>query len=133
MTDLRLTPGLTLAAHMGVMSLSLAFCFTNLTEICFVQAAVLLLFNATERLSYTDIKVQLNLTDEDIVRLLHSLSCAKYKILNKDPSSKSVGQIDVFEFNTKFTDKMRRIKVQICRTYDSLFVLCYFQSLESLS
>jgi hypothetical protein len=72
---------------------------------------VLLLFNTTERLSYTDIKGQLNLTDEDIMRLLHSLSCAKYKILNKEPNSKAVTETDSFEFNTKFTDKMRRIKV----------------------
>lgn len=77
-----------------------------------LQAAVLLLFNAEDRLSYNDIKNQLNLTDEDIVRLLHSLSCAKYKILNKDPHTKTVGQTDTFEFNTKFTDKMRRIKVR---------------------
>jgi len=77
------------------------------------QAAVLLLFNAEDRLSYNDIKNQLNLTDEDIVRLLHSLSCAKYKILNKDPSTKMVGQNDTFEFNTKFTDKMRRIKIPL--------------------
>jgi cullin 1 len=77
------------------------------------QAAVLLLFNAADRLSYNDIKNQLNLTDEDIVRLLHSLSCAKYKILNKDPNTKAVGQNDSFEFNTKFTDKMRRIKIPL--------------------
>ncbi|KAG0575693.1 hypothetical protein M758_5G025700 [Ceratodon purpureus] len=77
------------------------------------QAAVLLLFNAEDRLSYNDIKTQLNLTDEDIVRLLHSLSCAKYKILNKDPNTKTVGQNDSFEFNTKFTDKMRRIKIPL--------------------
>ncbi|CAM6011614.1 unnamed protein product [Sphagnum balticum] len=77
------------------------------------QAAVLLLFNTTERLSYTDIKGQLNLTDEDIMRLLHSLSCAKYKILNKEPNSKSVSETDSFEFNTKFTDKMRRIKIPL--------------------
>ncbi|XP_024398790.1 cullin-1 [Physcomitrium patens] len=77
------------------------------------QAAVLLLFNAEDRLSYNDIKNQLNLTDEDIVRLLHSLSCAKYKILNKDPHTKTVGQTDTFEFNTKFTDKMRRIKIPL--------------------
>ncbi|KAL2608272.1 hypothetical protein R1flu_026845 [Riccia fluitans] len=77
------------------------------------QAAVLLLFNAAERLSYADIKGQLNLTDEDIVRLLHSLSCAKHRILNKDPNTKSVGPNDAFEFNTKFTDKMRRIKIPL--------------------
>ncbi|CAM6047545.1 unnamed protein product [Sphagnum compactum] len=77
------------------------------------QAAVLLLFNTTERLSYTDIKGQLNLTDEDVIRLLHSLSCAKYKILNKEPNTKSVTQTDYFEFNIKFTDKMRRIKIPL--------------------
>lgn len=72
---------------------------------------MLLLFNSADKLSYTDIKNQLNLTDEDIVRLLHSLSCAKYKLLNKEPSTKAVAATDAFDFNLKFTDKMRRIKV----------------------
>lgn len=56
---------------------------------------------------------QLNLSDDDVVRLLHSLSCAKYKILLKEPSTKTISPTDVFEFNSKFTDKMRRIKVLI--------------------
>lgn len=56
---------------------------------------------------------QLNLSDDDVVRLLHSLSCAKYKILIKEPSTKTISPTDVFEFNSKFTDKMRRIKVLI--------------------
>lgn len=56
---------------------------------------------------------QLNLTDDDVVRLLHSLSCAKYKILNKEPNTKNISPTDYFEFNSKFTDKMRRIKVLI--------------------
>ena len=77
------------------------------------QAAILLLFNAEDRLSYNDIKNQSNLTDEDIVRLLHSLSCAKYKILKKEPNTKMVGHNDTFEFNTKFTDKMRRVKIPL--------------------
>ena len=54
---------------------------------------------------------QLNLTHDDLVRLLHSLSCAKYKILSKEPNTKTVSQGDYFEFNSKFTDKLRRIKV----------------------
>lgn len=77
------------------------------------QASALLLFNASERLSYSEVKTQLNLTDEDIVRLLHSLSCAKHKILNKEPNTKTVAQTDYFEFNSKFTDKMRRIKIPL--------------------
>ncbi|EPS72233.1 hypothetical protein M569_02525, partial [Genlisea aurea] len=77
------------------------------------QAAALLLFNASEKLSYNEIMSELNLSDDDVVRLLHSLSCAKYKILNKEPSAKTISPTDVFEFNGKFTDKMRRIKIPL--------------------
>ncbi|KAJ3702032.1 hypothetical protein LUZ61_005737 [Rhynchospora tenuis] len=77
------------------------------------QAAALLLFNASERLSYSEIMTQLNLTDDDVIRLLHSLSCAKYKILNKEPNTKTISPNDVFSFNSKFTDRMRRIKIPL--------------------
>ncbi|KAG2721496.1 hypothetical protein I3843_02G071300 [Carya illinoinensis] len=77
------------------------------------QASALLLFNSSDRLSYSDIMTELNLTDDDVVRLLHSLSCAKYKILNKEPNTKTVSPTDSFEFNSKFTDKMRRIKIPL--------------------
>ncbi|CAH2071938.1 unnamed protein product [Thlaspi arvense] len=77
------------------------------------QAAVLLLFNNTDRLSYNEILTQLNLSHEDLVRLLHSLSCAKYKILLKEPVTKTVAQGDYFGFNAKFADRMRRIKIPL--------------------
>ncbi|KAL6884673.1 hypothetical protein ACP4OV_010609 [Aristida adscensionis] len=77
------------------------------------QAALLLLFNESDRLSYSEIVTQLKLSDDDAARVLHSLSCGKYKILNKEPSNRTISPKDVFEFNAKFTDKMRRIKVQL--------------------
>ncbi|RYR13223.1 hypothetical protein Ahy_B04g070339 isoform B [Arachis hypogaea] len=77
------------------------------------QASALLLFNTSDRLSYSEIMTQLNLSDDDVIRLLHSLSCAKYKILNKEPSTKTISSTDYFEFNAKFTDKMRRIKIPL--------------------
>ncbi|GMH29301.1 hypothetical protein Nepgr_031144 [Nepenthes gracilis] len=77
------------------------------------QAAALLLFNASDRLCYSEIMSQLNLNDDDVVRLLHSLSCARYKILNKEPNTKTISGTDYFEFNTKFTDKLRRIKIPL--------------------
>ncbi|CAD6231357.1 unnamed protein product [Miscanthus lutarioriparius] len=77
------------------------------------QAALLLLFNESERLSFFEIVTQLNLSEDDTVRLLHSLSCAKYKILNKEPNSRTISPKDDFEFNHRFTDKMRRIKVPL--------------------
>lgn len=66
---------------------------------------------AVEELSLTDIQERMNAPEEDIMRLAHSLSCAKYKILNKSPASRTVTKTDVFSMNTKFTDKMRRIRV----------------------
>ena len=75
------------------------------------QASALLLFNSSDRLSYSDIMTELNLTNDYVVRILHSLSCAKYKILTKVPNTKTISPTDYFEFNSKFTDKMRRIKV----------------------
>ncbi|KAA8549190.1 hypothetical protein F0562_000874 [Nyssa sinensis] len=77
------------------------------------QAAALLLFNASDRLSYSEIKTQLNLADDDLVRLLQSLSCAKYKILSKEPNTRTVSPTDYFEFNSKFTDRMRRIRIPL--------------------
>ncbi|KAM1058102.1 hypothetical protein EV2_032221 [Malus domestica] len=77
------------------------------------QAALLLLFNSADKLSYSEILTQLNLTHDDLVRLLHSLSCAKYKILTKQPITKTISTNDSFEFNKKFTDKMRRIKIPL--------------------
>jgi hypothetical protein len=39
-----------------------------------------------------------NLQDDDTLRLLHSLSCAKYKILNKEPATKSIAKTDKFRW-----------------------------------
>ena len=90
----------------------------------------MLLFNSADRLSYSEIMAHLNLSDDDVIRLLHSLSCAKYKILNKEPSNKSITPNDHFEFNSKFTDKMRRIKV--CSLLSRAIVLLVFVSIFNI-
>ena len=77
------------------------------------QAAILLLFNEQGSLKYTEIRDRLGLPDEDTARNLHSLSCAKYKLLLKEPENKSINQDDVFTYNEKFTDRMRRIKIPL--------------------
>ena len=48
-------------------------------ELMYILAA-LLVFNSAEKLSYSEINSLLNLSDEDIIRLLHSLASAKHKI-----------------------------------------------------
>ncbi|MCD7470105.1 hypothetical protein HAX54_009686 [Datura stramonium] len=77
------------------------------------MVAALLLFNASDKWSHSDIKSQLNLADDDLVRVLASVSYAKYKILNKESNGKTVSSTDHFEFNSQFTDKMRRIRVPL--------------------
>lgn len=64
-----------------------------------------------DELSYSEIQERLHVPEEDVTRLTHSLSCAKYKILNKSPASKTVSKTDTFSMNKKFTDRMRRIRV----------------------
>ena len=75
-----------------------------------LQAAILLLFNDSDRVSYSEIITQLNLTYDEADRLLHSLSCAKYEILSKEPNTSTVLATDNFKFNSQFTGR-RRIKV----------------------
>lgn len=88
----------------------------------YFQAVVLCLFNNAERITYQEMIEQLNLSHEDLNRVLLSLSCAKHKILKKEPASKSISKTDVFEFNSKFTDKMRRIRVCM---HDEIIVFVY--------
>ena len=64
-----------------------------------------------DKLSYAEVKERMNIPDEDALRLLHSLACAKYKILLKDPPTKNLTKTDSFSMNTKFTSTMRRLKV----------------------
>eukprot|EP00198_Chlamydomonas_reinhardtii_P003599 XP_001692935.1 cullin [Chlamydomonas reinhardtii] len=78
-----------------------------------LQAALCMLLNDVDELSYGEIQERLRLPDDDLQRLLHSLVCAKYKIIKKDPDGKSIGKSDKFAFNNRFTDKMRRIKIPL--------------------
>ncbi len=45
---------------------------------------------------HPQIQERLRLPDDDVQRLLHSLACSKYKIIKKDPESKSISKTDKF-------------------------------------
>lgn len=77
------------------------------------QAVIVSLFNDTPKLRYTDIQELTKIPGEDLDRLLASLTFAKHKLLVKSPASKSINQSDTFAVNEKFTDRMRRIKVEV--------------------
>ncbi|GLJ06177.1 hypothetical protein SUGI_0032890 [Cryptomeria japonica] len=75
------------------------------------HASALLLFNETAKLSFSQVKSQLNLEVEDTIALLNSLACSKYKILSKLPDTQSVIETDYFEFNAKFSCSKRKIRL----------------------
>ena len=66
---------------------------------------------ADESLKYEELMERLGMPEEDLMRTLHSLACAKYHILNKVPEGRTVAKGDVYSINRKFVDRMRRIKV----------------------
>eukprot|EP01118_Nematostelium_gracile_P018644 TRINITY_DN835_c0_g1_i2.p1 TRINITY_DN835_c0_g1~~TRINITY_DN835_c0_g1_i2.p1 ORF type:complete len:640 (+),score=177.01 TRINITY_DN835_c0_g1_i2:139-2058(+) len=70
------------------------------------QMVILLLFNDRNELSYKDIKDATGIPISDLKRNLLSLSCAKYKILNKEPNNKKIDDKDVFQYNSKFKSKL---------------------------
>ncbi|GFR52348.1 hypothetical protein Agub_g14894 [Astrephomene gubernaculifera] len=78
-----------------------------------LQAALCMLLNDVDELSYQEVQERLRLPDDDLQRLLHSLVCAKYKIIKKEPEGKTISKSDKFSFNNRFTDKMRRIKIPL--------------------
>lgn len=86
---------------------------------------------ADEELSFSEIQERLHVPEEDVTRLTHSLSCAKYKILNKSPASKTVSKTDVFSMNKKFTDRMRRIRVRMRVLFAANVVLCRQDAAQS--
>eukprot|EP00192_Tetraselmis_astigmatica_P006584 CAMPEP_0117662932 /NCGR_PEP_ID=MMETSP0804-20121206/8315_1 /TAXON_ID=1074897 /ORGANISM="Tetraselmis astigmatica, Strain CCMP880" /LENGTH=747 /DNA_ID=CAMNT_0005469861 /DNA_START=284 /DNA_END=2527 /DNA_ORIENTATION=+ len=77
------------------------------------QAALLLLFNQEDSMTFNEVKERMNLPEEDILRLLHSLSCSKYKILTKNGNAKNISKEDTFSFNADFNDRMKRIKISL--------------------
>jgi len=76
------------------------------------QMCILLLFNESNQLSYKEILEGTGITVPDLKRNLLSLSCAKYKILLKEPKTvKTIGEGDVFQFNDKFRSKLFKVKI----------------------
>jgi len=75
------------------------------------QALVLLLFNHAEDLSYEEIKMGTNIEDGEVKRTLQSLACGKARVLQKTPKGKDVADLDRFQFNKEFANKLFRVKI----------------------
>jgi len=75
------------------------------------QMCILLLFNGADELSFQNIKDGTRIPVPDLKRNLLSLSCAKYRVLQKNPNTNKIGEEDVFLHNTKFNSKLYKVKI----------------------
>lgn len=91
----------------------------------FLQAIVLLLFNESDELSFSEIHNKTKMEENELKRILQSLACGKARVITKMPKSKDVFTTDKFIFNNEFTNKLYRIKInqiQLKETVQFLFV-----------
>lgn len=85
------------------------------------QVSILMLFNETDTLSFQEIAEAVGITDvEELKRLLQSLSCLKFKVLNKEPKGKDVATTDTFSFASGFTYKLFKIKLNQLQMKDTV-------------
>lgn len=75
------------------------------------QAAVLLLFNQTDTLSYARILEATEMNETDLQRSLLSLSCSKVRILTKEPKTGEISHTVEFSYNKDFVAKLFRLKI----------------------
>ena len=80
-------------------------------QVTTLQAVVLNAFNEGKTLGLEDLKKTLNLDDQTLKPLMHSLSCGKHKVLLKSPASNKINSTDTFTSNAKFTCNMRKIRI----------------------
>ena len=84
-----------------------------------LQAVILKMFSDFEGIyTFEEIVSKLNVSHKDpsqaksiVKKILHSLSCGKYKVLTKDPKSKSITTSDKFKVNSKFKTKQKRLRI----------------------
>ncbi|EPQ61295.1 Cullin-domain-containing protein [Gloeophyllum trabeum ATCC 11539] len=75
------------------------------------QAVILLLFNDTDEISFTDIQASVHMEDGTLRRTLQSLACGKKRVLKKRPAGPDVNDGDVFLYNAEFTDSRPRVHI----------------------
>lgn len=80
-------------------------------QVSLFQTIILLLFNTVNEISYKEICEATNLEKNELKRTLQSLACGKTRVLTKCPKGRDVCDDDVFSFNSDFTDKLFRVKI----------------------
>eukprot|EP00877_Chromochloris_zofingiensis_P012104 jgi/Chrzof1/7147/Cz02g12240.t1 len=82
-------------------------------SVSLLQSIVLMLFNGTDKLTFTEIKEQSRIEDKELRRTLLSLACGKKdtRVLRKEPMGAEVNDDDVLCYNAGFANKLLRIRI----------------------
>ncbi len=76
------------------------------------QAAILMLFNEAETLTYKEIAAMSKLDEKELKRTLLSLSCQdSVRVLLKEPKNKRIGDDDTFQVDLAFKNPLFRVKI----------------------
>jgi len=84
-----------------------------------LQAIVLLLFNAEERIPYSEILTGTGMEDKELKLTLQSLACGKQRVLRKEPKGRDVDDTDVFYYDATFKHQLFRIKINSIQMRES--------------
>jgi cullin 1 len=80
-------------------------------QVSTLQAIALNAMNEGVALSFEELSRNLSLEESILKPLMHSLSCGKYKVLNKSPPGSKINTTDTFTANLKFSSNMRKIRI----------------------
>jgi len=77
-----------------------------------LQALALTHFSTLDgQLSFEEFRDRLNLDNEVSKKVLHSLSCGKFKVLSKSSSGNRISNSDSFAPNRNFSNKLRKFRI----------------------
>lgn len=97
-------------------------------QVVTLQACALMAFNAdTAPKSFTELNEILGMNEEVLKRVLHSLSCGKFRVIKRladggtgeKDAKASIKTSDVFAFNDQFTCQMRKIRIPMASLEDA--------------
>lgn len=80
-------------------------------QVTTLQAVALEAFNDGVTMTFEELSRMLNLREDILKPLMHSLSCGKYKVIRKNPASNKINATDSFTANRKFVANLRKIRI----------------------
>lgn len=89
-------------------------------QVSTLQAIALDALSGGHTLTFEELSQRLNLEENILKPLMHSLSCGKYKVITKIPAGNKINNTDSFVANAKFSANLRKIRIPMA-SLDSSF------------